>query len=171
LFAALALLPDQILFSFPNADAGSRELIERTKSFLANRGQCRLFINLDVVTYLSLLQQVRLLLGNSSSGIMESASLAIPTVNVGLRQQGRERPRNVLDATAEVSAILEAIATAKDPSFLRSLEGMTNPYGKGRASEKIVQVLTEVPLSQELLLKRHSDSAAAPKVAAPAFLK
>jgi UDP-hydrolysing UDP-N-acetyl-D-glucosamine 2-epimerase len=171
LFAALALLPDQILFCFPNADAGSRELIERTKSFLANRGQCRLFINLDVVTYLSLLRQVTLLLGNSSSGIMESASFAIPTVNVGLRQQGRQRPRNVLDATAEVSAILEAIATAKDPSFLRSLEGMTNPYGEGRASGKIVQVLTEVPLSQELLLKRHSDSAASSSVAAPAFLK
>jgi len=171
LFAALASLPDQILFCFPNVDAGSRELIERTKSFLANRGQGRLFINLDVVMYLSLLRQVMLLLGNSSSGIMESASLAIPTVNVGLRQQGRERPRNVLDATAEVSAILEAIATAKDPSFLRSLEGMTNPYGEGRASEKIVQVLTEVPLSQELLLKRHSDSAASSKVAAPAFLK
>jgi UDP-N-acetylglucosamine 2-epimerase (non-hydrolysing)/GDP/UDP-N,N'-diacetylbacillosamine 2-epimerase (hydrolysing) len=102
---------------------------------------------------------------------MESASFAIPTVNVGLRQQGRQRPRNVLDATAEVSAILEAIATAKDPSFLRSLEGMTNPYGEGRASGKIVQVLTEVPLSQELLLKRHSDSAASSSVAAPAFLK
>ncbi|MGB8321627.1 MAG: UDP-N-acetylglucosamine 2-epimerase [Candidatus Acidiferrum sp.] len=170
LFTALASLSDQILFCFPNADAGSRELIERAKSFLANRGQGHLFINLDVVTYLSVLRQATLLLGNSSSGVMESASFALPTVNVGLRQQGRERPRNVLDAAPEVGVILEAIATAKDGAFLQSLKGMSNPYGEGRASEKIIQVLTEVPLSQELLLKRHS-GAAPSNLAAPTILK
>jgi UDP-hydrolysing UDP-N-acetyl-D-glucosamine 2-epimerase len=157
LFTALGNLRDQILFCYPNADAGSRALIERTKSFIASRGHGKVFTNLDAVTYLSVLRQVDVLVGNSSSGIMESASFALPTVNVGLRQQGRERPRNVFDADADANSILRAIDHARTPEFRESLSGMENPYGEGRASETIVRVLTTVPLSQTLLMKRHSE--------------
>lgn len=156
LFEALEDLPDQILFCYPNADAGSRNLIERARTFAASRDAAHVFVNLDALTYWSLLKQVDVLVGNSSSGIMESASFALPTVNVGLRQQGRERARNVIDAAPEVRAILKAIATAKGTDFRRSLQGMTNPYGEGVASEKIVEVLTTVPLGEESLLKRHA---------------
>jgi UDP-hydrolysing UDP-N-acetyl-D-glucosamine 2-epimerase len=155
-FAALENLSDQILFCYPNADAGSRALIDRTRVFISRRGHGKIFTNLDPVTYLSLLRQVDMLVGNSSSGIMESASFALPTVNVGLRQQGRERARNVLDADAHPGAILEAVNTARTPEFRQSLIGMVNPYGEGFASEMIVRVLTTIPLSQELLMKRHS---------------
>jgi UDP-N-acetylglucosamine 2-epimerase (non-hydrolysing)/GDP/UDP-N,N'-diacetylbacillosamine 2-epimerase (hydrolysing) len=155
LFTALGSLTEQILFCYPNADAGSRELIDRTKSFIASRGHGKIFTNLDAVTYLSILRQVDMLVGNSSSGIMESASFALPTVNVGLRQQGRERPRNVLDADADVNSILQAIDRARTREFRESLAGMANPYGEGYASETIVRVLTTVPLSQTLLMKRH----------------
>jgi len=156
LFEALDALPDQILFCYPNADAGSRELIERTRSFVASRQNSHVFINLDALTYWSLLRHASLFLGNSSSGIMETPSFALPTVNVGLRQQGRERARNIIDAAADVPAILEAIRTAKGAEFRNSLRGMTNPYGDGCAAETIVHVLTTVPLSQELLMKRHA---------------
>jgi UDP-N-acetylglucosamine 2-epimerase (non-hydrolysing)/GDP/UDP-N,N'-diacetylbacillosamine 2-epimerase (hydrolysing) len=156
LFEALENLPDQILFCYPNADAGSRNLIERARTFAASRDAAHVFVNLDALTYWSLLKQVDVLVGNSSSGIMESASFALPTVDVGLRQQGRERARNVIDAAPEVRAILKAIATAKGTDFRRSLQGMTNPYGEGVASEKIVEVLTTVPLGEESLLKRHA---------------
>lgn len=155
LFAALGEHSGQIFFCYPNVDAGSRALIERTKSFLAPRGHGRMFINLDALTYWSLLAHVEVMLGNSSSGIMETASFALPTVNVGLRQQGRERARNVLDAAPEKPSILNAVRLARSPEFRKSLAGMTNPYGDGFASEKIVQVLTSVSLSQELLMKRH----------------
>jgi UDP-hydrolysing UDP-N-acetyl-D-glucosamine 2-epimerase len=155
IFAALETVSGQILFCYPNADAGSRALVERTKSFLASRGHGQIFTNLDAVTYWSLLRQAEMLVGNSSSGIMETASFAIPTVNVGMRQQGRERAANVLDAAPNKSAILCAIETARTPEFRRSLAGSVNPYGDGHASEKIVQVLTTVPLAQELLVKRH----------------
>jgi UDP-hydrolysing UDP-N-acetyl-D-glucosamine 2-epimerase len=154
LFEALASLPDQLLFCYPNVDAGSRALIERTKTFLADRTGGQLFTNLDAVTYWSLLRHVDMLIGNSSSGIMETASFALPTINVGLRQQGRERAINVLDA--DPAAILEAVMKARSPEFRRSLQGMNNPYGDGFASDTIVKVLTTVPLSQELLMKRHS---------------
>jgi UDP-hydrolysing UDP-N-acetyl-D-glucosamine 2-epimerase len=160
LFEALASLPDQIFFCYPNADAGSRDLIARARSFAASRANSHVFVNLDALTYWSLLRQVDVFLGNSSSGIMETPSLALPAVNVGLRQQGRERARNILDSAADARAILEAVSTAKSHAFRESLRGMTNPYGDGTASEKIVQVLTTVPLSQELLMKRHASSRA-----------
>jgi len=156
LFTALENLTDQIFFCYPNADAGSRALIDRAKVFISRRGHGKIFTNLDPVTYLSLLRQVDMLVGNSSSGIMESASFLLPTVNVGLRQQGRERARNVLDADAHPRAILEAVNTARTPEFRQSLVGIVNPYGEGFASETIVRVLTSIPLSQELLMKRHS---------------
>jgi UDP-N-acetylglucosamine 2-epimerase (non-hydrolysing)/GDP/UDP-N,N'-diacetylbacillosamine 2-epimerase (hydrolysing) len=112
-------------------------------------------VNLDAVTYWSLLRQADLFLGNSSSGIMETPSLALPAVNVGLRQQGRERARNVVDAEADSELIVAAAKIAQSNAFRASLAGMTNPYGDGRAAEKIVEVLTTVPLTQELLMKRH----------------
>jgi len=156
LFETLASLPEQILFCYPNADAGSRELIARARSFAASRVNSHVFVNLDAVNYWSLLRQVDVFLGNSSSGIMETPSLLLPTVNVGLRQQGRERARNIIDAAPDAYAILDALRTAKSEAFRESLRGMTNPYGDGFASEKIVQVLTTVSLSQALLMKRHS---------------
>ena len=156
LFGALEALTPQLLFCYPNADAGSRELIDRTRQFVAKRGTGRIFTNLDSITYLSLLGQVEALLGNSSSGIMETASFSLPTVNVGMRQQGRERAINVLDAEADSSSILRAVNKARTAEFRQSLLGMSNPYGDGLASETIARVLTTVPLTPELLVKRRA---------------
>jgi len=156
LFAALETLPDQLIFCYPNADAGSRSLINWTKSFLEARRKGQLFTNLDPRMYWSLLRQVDILIGNSSSGIMESASYSLPTVDVGIRQQGRERPMNVINAAPNVESIVAAIRDARSPQFRQSLEGMVNPYGDGHASERIVRVLTDAPPSKELLLKRQS---------------
>ena len=90
-FAALAQTPGQIVFVYPNADAGSFALIERARALAATRAHTQIFVNLDAVTYWSLLGQADAVVGNSSSGIMEAASFALPVVNVGMRQQGRER--------------------------------------------------------------------------------
>jgi UDP-N-acetylglucosamine 2-epimerase (non-hydrolysing)/GDP/UDP-N,N'-diacetylbacillosamine 2-epimerase (hydrolysing) len=156
LFAALSERSEQILFCYPNADAGSRSLIEQTRRFLDARANGRIFVNLSAVVYWSLLASVELMVGNSSSGIMETASLALPTVNVGLRQYGRERARNVLDAEADKQSILEKIEEARSNRFKSSLQGMTNPYGDGHAADRIVEILTSVPLDADLLRKRTS---------------
>jgi UDP-hydrolysing UDP-N-acetyl-D-glucosamine 2-epimerase len=153
LFAALRNVDAQILFCYPNADAGSHALMQRTRDFLATRSDARVYVNLEAVTYWSLLRHVALLIGNSSSGIMEAASFALPVVNLGFRQKGRERARNVLDAAPETEAILARIAEAMSSEFRASLAGMTNPYGDGHAAETIVRVLTTTPLSEELLVK------------------
>jgi UDP-hydrolysing UDP-N-acetyl-D-glucosamine 2-epimerase len=154
LFAALEELSGPVLFCYPNSDAGNHALLEKTRTFLATRPESKLFVNLDAVTYWSLLREVSVMIGNSSSGIMEAASFALPVVNVGFRQKGRERARNVIDAEPSAPAIGAKIAEAGSSSFRDSLAGMTNPYGDGHAAEKIVQVLTSVPLNQELIVKR-----------------
>lgn len=158
LFSALAGVTDQVAFCYPNADAGSRALIDRTRAFAAGRRDAHVFVNLDALTYWSLLRHATVLLGNSSSGIMETPAFALPTVNVGIRQQGRERARNVLDAEATPAAIQHALMTARSEAFRSSLSGMTNPYGDGFASERIAGVLSTVRLSQTLLMKRHLSS-------------
>ena len=154
LFRALERVEGLLIFCYPNADAGSRSLIARTRSFLETRGSGRIFTNLPALEYWSLLRYSACLVGNSSSGIMETASFALPTVNVGMRQQGRERARNVVDAEPIASSIVEALARARSAEFRESLVGMENPYGNGTAAKKIVDVLTTVGLGPELLIKR-----------------
>lgn len=153
LFAALTQAPGQLIFVYPNSDAGSYALIERTRALAATRHDTHLFVNLDAVTYWSLLGQADAIIGNSSSGIMEAASFALPAVNIGMRQQGRERAANIIDAPAETEAILAAMRRAVDPAFRKSLRGMENPYGNGAAAKKIANVLATVPLDG-LLIKQ-----------------
>jgi UDP-hydrolysing UDP-N-acetyl-D-glucosamine 2-epimerase len=151
---AVAALPHAVVFCFPNADAGSRRLIERARALAEARPRTRLYVNLNPLDYWALLAQVDLLLGNSSSGIMETPALRVPTVNIGRRQQGRERARNIIDVPAEAHAIAEGVARGLSPAFRDSLAGMENPYGDGYAAERIADVLCQVPIGEHLLLKR-----------------
>jgi len=153
LFAALAEAPGQIIFVYPNTDAGSHALIQRTRALAAARSDTHIFVNLDAVTYWSLLGHVDAMIGNSSSGIMEAASFALPVVNVGMRQQGRERALNIIDAAADTAAITAALKRALSFAFRKKLRGMTNPYGNGTASTTIASVLATVTLDN-LLIKQ-----------------
>ncbi len=152
-FGALAEAPGQILFVYPNADAGSYTLIERTRALAASRTNTHIFVNLEAVIYWSLLGQVDAMTGNSSSGIMEAASFALPVVNVGMRQQGRERARNIIDVPAHAATITAALKRALAPAFRKKLRGMTNPYGNGTAAKTIASVLATGPLNN-LLIKQ-----------------
>lgn len=153
LFAALEELPQPIIFIYPNADSGSRELIQRIKTFVAGRSNARLLVNLDHRLYLSLLKHVGVLVGNSSSGIIESTSLQVPAVNVGIRQRGREHAANVIDVPAQRKAIRAAIARALASDFRRSIRGLKSPYGDGRAAKVIAELLVNAPPAQKLLFK------------------
>ena len=151
-FAALENLRNPIIFVYPNADAGSRELIRRAERFAA-RHNAHVLVNLDHRTYLSLLKNVGALVGNSSSGIIESTSLEVPAVNVGIRQRGREHGANVIDIPAERNAIRRAIHRALSPAFRTRVRGLESPYGDGRAAKIITRVLTTAPLGEKLLFK------------------
>ncbi|WP_353068378.1 UDP-N-acetylglucosamine 2-epimerase [Tunturibacter empetritectus] len=151
--------PGHILFCYPNADAGSYALMDRIHAFCLRHPNARLFVNLPAITYWSLLREATLLLGNSSSGIMEAASFHLPVVNIGLRQHGRERGPNILDAAIppgdpDPAPILHQIAKATNPAFRQRLLPHENLYGDGHASNRIVEVLTTTPL--EHLLHKHA---------------
>jgi UDP-hydrolysing UDP-N-acetyl-D-glucosamine 2-epimerase len=152
-FAALKALSQQLVFIFPNADAGSRELIRRAERCAAERRDSTILVNLDHCTYLSLMRHAGVLVGNSSSGIIESTSLTVPAVNIGIRQRGREHAANVIDVRAKRAAIQSAIRKALSPAFRRSIQSLRNPYGEGHAAEIVSGVLTKVSLGQKLLNK------------------
>ncbi len=154
LFAALAKVRVPIAFCFPNADAGGRRLVARAREFCRAHPRARLFVNLEPASYWGLLRCAAALVGNSSSGIMEAASLRLPVVNVGTRQDGRERAANVIDAEASPTAIAAALARALTPTFRAGLEGLRNPYGDGHAAERIVRLLAAAPERARLLHKR-----------------
>ena len=154
LFGALEATDAPIVFCFPNADAGSRELIRRARVFCGARSNTALCVNLRPTMFWALLRDAAVMLGNSSSGLMETPSLALPCVNVGMRQRGRERARNIIDVEPDIDSIRSGLDRALDAGFRASLSGMDNPYGDGRAAERIVQVLRDIPLGEELLVKR-----------------
>ncbi|GIX36476.1 MAG: UDP-N-acetyl glucosamine 2-epimerase [Lysobacteraceae bacterium] len=154
LFDALRDCAHPLAFCFPNADAGRERIIRMAEAFCASHPKARVFVHLEHRAYWGLLRGAAALVGNSSSGIMESPALALPCVNIGDRQAGRERAANILDAPADAAAIREALARALDPAFRASLQGMVHPYGDGRASERIAEVLRSVPLDERLLRKR-----------------
>jgi UDP-hydrolysing UDP-N-acetyl-D-glucosamine 2-epimerase len=153
IFAALKDLRQPMIFIYPNADAGSRELVRRAEEFASQRGS-RVLVNLNHRTYLSLLKNVGVLVGNSSSGIIESTSLEVPAVNIGIRQQGREHAANVIDVPAERKAIRKAIERALSTEFRRGIRELASPYGDGNAARIITKALLNAPLHKKLLFKR-----------------
>ncbi len=153
-FRAIADVSSPLVFCFPNADAGYTRVIELAEEICGGRSDAVLKVNLDHLVYWSLLHHAAALIGNSSSGIMETPSLGLPCVNVGMRQQGRTRAANIIDVEATGPAIQDGIHRALELGFRQSLEGMVNPYGDGQASEKIADVITNCPLGDALLMKR-----------------
>lgn len=136
-----------VLFTAPNADPGRarvRELIARA----AAQPQRVLVENLGHELYFSVMAHAGVMVGNSSSGLIEAPSFQLPVVNVGDRQSGRLRAKNVIDAAPRAGAIAAAIRRASSPAFRRSLRGLRNPYGSGRASERIAATLARVSLER-----------------------
>lgn len=147
------------VFTYPNADAQGRTIAGAIEQFAATRPHCRVVRNLGTDAYLSLMARAAAMVGNSSSGIIEAASFRLPVVNIGDRQRGRLRPANVIDVTPERAPIEAAIRRAVDPAFRAALNGLKNPYGDGRAAERIVEVLRTAELGPSLIEKRFYDGA------------
>ncbi|MCL5961866.1 MAG: UDP-N-acetylglucosamine 2-epimerase [Chloroflexi bacterium] len=143
-----------VVVIYPNADAGSFGIISAIQEF-ENKPGFHCFRNLAHEDYLGLLQHAKALLGNSSSGIIEAPSVGLPVVNIGLRQAGRERAENVIDADYDVTEIRQALAKAlTDQEFRAQARRARNPYGDGRTGPRVAELLSTVPLDARLLLKR-----------------
>lgn len=127
-----------ILFTYPNADHGSDELIEKIDCFVKqNSNRSKAWKSLGQLKYLSALQYVDAVVGNSSSGIIEAPSFNIASVNIGNRQKGRLKAISVLDCDENTDSIYDAINQALRPLS----KEVINPYGEGGVSKKIIKKL------------------------------
>lgn len=143
----------QAVIIYPNADPGGRAMIDVIRTYEHNPG-FHSYASIPHRDYLTLLKNCLALIGNSSSGIIEAPSFRVPVINIGDRQQGRERSSNIIDTGYDKDEIKAAITRAQsDPVFLKRVQSCTNPYGDGRASEKITQVISTIEINNELLQK------------------
>lgn len=137
----------------PNADPGSDPIRERLQHFCRGNLGAQYYDSLGSDDYFRMMSGAAAMVGNSSSGLLEAPSFGLPVVNIGTRQDGRVRARNVIDCGYDVPGIVRAIRKALSPAFRRSLRGLKNPYGDGRAADRIVRRLESVPLDSRLLRK------------------
>ncbi|MDP3940265.1 MAG: UDP-N-acetylglucosamine 2-epimerase, partial [Deltaproteobacteria bacterium] len=158
LLSALDKVEGALVITYPNADTAGRVIIDRIEEFAARQPRCRLAKSLGDRLYLSLLSHAALMVGNSSSGLIEAPSFGLPVVNVGSRQRGRLRGANVVDVGYGREDILSGVEAALAPGFRAGLRGLANPYGDGRAAPRIVEVLRTVPLDARLIQKRWAEA-------------
>ena len=160
LLAALEKTDGTLVITYPNADTSGRLIIDRLEEFAARHaGRCRLARNLGERLYLALLRHADVMIGNSSSGLIEAPSFGLPAVNIGARQRGRLRGANVIDVEPARDEILRGIETAQTPAFRARARAAANPYGDGRAAPRIVEALRTVQIDARLIQKRFVDSA------------
>ena len=108
------------------------------------------FTSMGHLNYLSTLQFVDGVVGNSSSGLTEAPTFKIGTINIGDRQNGRLKVKSVIDCEPTNESIKESINTLYSKDFQNILLSVDNPYGKGNATEKIMAVLRDSPIPKEL---------------------
>ena len=157
LLEALSKLGLPCLFTSPNSDTGSQIIIEKVESYCRTHPQSHAIKNAGQRGYWSVMNAAAAMVGNSSSGIIESPSFGLPVVNIGSRQRGRMQTRNVINCGYHTDEIVDAIRRAIDGEFHAGLQGLTNPYGDGQAAGRITTVLASIGLDQRLIQKRFID--------------
>lgn len=125
------------IFTMPGADDGGMVIAEMIKMFCAEHVNAHFFHSFAHTHYLSLMKHAKGVIGNSSSGLYEAPSFQIPTLNIGSRQDGRLRADSVIDCHYDSAAILMAIRQMISLDTSRTI----NPYGRGNASQQIIETL------------------------------
>lgn len=149
------------VFTMANADIGGSAINREIRKF-CKKGSKRykFFRNLGQVVYLSCLKDFDIMIGNSSSGIIESPSFKLPVVNIGDRQKGRVRERNVIDVNYSKSGIQKGINLALSDNFKSKIKDIKNPYDKycdGKTSYRIKEKLKKIKVGEHLMKKKFYD--------------
>ncbi|MEP1151833.1 MAG: UDP-N-acetylglucosamine 2-epimerase [Balneola sp.] len=152
LISALEEFPDsKIIFTMPNADTDGRIIIKLIEEYVkANPKRTIAFKSLGQLRYLSALQYMDVIIGNSSSGILEVPSFNTPTIDIGDRQKGRVAGPSIINTSYDSKSISEGIRKALSKDFLDSIRNEKNPYDAGKSSKKIVPILKTFPLKDIL---------------------
>lgn len=143
----------QSVIIYPNNDPGSHLIIEEIKK-KKDESNFKVFKNLGHFEFYSLMQNVDLLIGNSSAGMIESPIFKLPVVNIGDRNKGRESADNVINVGYNYNSIKKAIKKTLSENFKKKCENIKNPYGDGKASERIVKILENLEINEKLLIKQ-----------------
>ena len=148
--------PSCLIFTMPNADTNGRVLFRQIRDYTQERKYAHVYTSLGQRLYLSCLSHISIVIGNSSSGLVEAPSFKLPTINIGDRQKGRLRATSVIDCAPNTADILNAITISQSPEFQGKLELTINPYGEGNSSARIVEVLENIQL-EDILKKKFYD--------------
>jgi UDP-hydrolysing UDP-N-acetyl-D-glucosamine 2-epimerase len=142
-----------LIFTGSNTDPGASEIDAMIQDFVARRTNAVFHASLGSRRYFSALTHCDLVIGNSSSGIMEAPTFRIPTLNIGDRQHGRPRAASVID----VAPLFGAIADGIRAGLALDCSGVANPFGDGKAASRIVEVLAGLKVPHHLLRKSFVD--------------
>jgi UDP-N-acetylglucosamine 2-epimerase (non-hydrolysing)/GDP/UDP-N,N'-diacetylbacillosamine 2-epimerase (hydrolysing) len=158
LVAALEILGSEVAFlvTGSNADPEGETVGRVMRHFAENRENARFVASLGSTYYFNALRHMDVMVGNSSSGLLEAPTFGLPAVNIGTRQDGRLMAASVIHCVPERAEIVQKIEEA----FARGRQVVVNPYGDGHASERIVAVLKSITDTKKLLIKRFRDVAA-----------
>jgi len=155
LFAALDQFPEaKIIITKPNADTGGRVIIEMIDKYAAKQPE-RVYActSLGQIRYLSAMKYASIVIGNSSSGIVEAPAMKVPTVNIGNRQAGRLKAESIIDCAESEEAIAGAIAKALSPAFREQTARVISLYGAGNTSKAIKETLKHAELGNVITKK------------------
>lgn len=146
-----------IIFTKANADVGGRLINKMIDEYVEKHSDRAIaFTSLGQLRYLSALQYVDAVVGNSSSGIVEAPSFKVATINIGDRQRGRVKAQSTLDIGVDAAELVSALQTINTSEFQARLAKVINPYGQGNSSRKVVDILKKVDLKM-LKTKRFYD--------------
>lgn len=159
LLKALDAFPKlSIVMTYSNADTHGRIINEMIKRYTSeNSHRCKAFASLGQLRYLSLLKYCRIVIGNSSSGIIEVPSFKIPTVNIGIRQKGRVQAQSVINCGNEIEEITEAIRIGLKDDTINRLEKVNNPYEGENPSKNIVDIIKKTVFGEINVVKSFYD--------------
>lgn len=154
LLKSLSHLEDTtIIFTLPNLEVGSYIIMQKIQDFVSTHPNSYSFMNMGTLKYLSCVNQVDIVVGNSSSGLIEVPSFKKASVNIGDRQSGRLKSDSVIDCAPLELDITSAIKKAFNPDFQKQLIYTKNKYGESGASKKILKKIKESDLNFSLKKK------------------
>ena len=145
-----------IIFTGTNSDPYNNIIRTKIKNFCKNNSNSVYIESMVHSNYLSMMKLSNAVIGNSSSGILEAPYLKKPVVNIGNRQKGREKSKNIIDCKSNYKSIYQSIKKVDSLAFLKSLKNTENYYGDGTASKKALKILKNLKL-KNLIIKKFND--------------
>lgn len=153
---AVREIGEQTILIYPNSDAGGRDMISIISKY-ESLDFIHTYRNINFEDYLNLLKYADLMIGNSSSGIMEAPSYKLPVINLGVRQNGRQQADNILNVEHDKNLIKDAIEKSLyDNEFINQVNNCINPYGDGKTGKRMADILSKIEINNKLTQKKIS---------------